>query len=118
MELIAQHVAGGPQRAAKAVSLAQQPRLAIGAAVAEFREMQRYQRQVAEPRLELRDAAIVRPQNAERAVAPDQRVGLRQKSLRRHDDRNAIRNLRVVGNADITVLDDLAVLNEWHRRAP
>src|ERR1700720_608694 len=118
MELIAQNIAGGPQRAAKAVSLAQQPRLAIGAAVAEFRKMQRYQRQMTEPGLQLRDAAVVRPPNAQRAVAPDQRVRFRQKSLCRHDDRNAVRNRRVIGNADITVLDDLAVLNEWHRRAP
>ena len=33
-ELVAQHLAGGAQLAAKAVALAQEPRLAVGAAVA------------------------------------------------------------------------------------
>ena len=49
MELVAQHVAGGAQRAAEAVGLAQLPRLAIGAAVAEFGKVERDERQMAEP---------------------------------------------------------------------
>src|ERR1700722_18583478 len=61
MKLIAQNIAGGAQRAAKTVGLTQEARLAIGAAVAEFRKMEHYQRQVAEPRLQLRDTAVVRP---------------------------------------------------------
>src|SRR5271170_1323180 len=61
VELVAQNIAGGAQRAAKAVLLAQKPRLAIGAAVAEFREFERKERDVAEPRRKLGDAAVVRP---------------------------------------------------------
>src|SRR5580704_16756199 len=114
MELIAQHVAGSAQRAGKAVRLAQQPRLAIGTAVAEFREMKRNQRQMAEPGLELGDTPVVRPGDAERAVAADQRVGVGEESLRRDDNRYAIRHRRVVGDTDIAVLDDATAFNEWH----
>ena len=118
MELIAQHFAGGAQGAAKAVSLANEPRLAIGAAVAEFREMQCDQRQLAEPGCKLGDAAVVRPGYAERAVAARERIGLGEKALRRHDHRPALRHACIIGNVDIAIVDDAAAFNEWHRRAP
>jgi hypothetical protein len=94
------------------------PGLAVGAAVAEARKHQRHQRQPVEPRRELRDPAIVRPQHADwrRTLRKLGRVG--KKPCRRHDDRNVIGDGRVIDDAHIGISDDAAVLNERHRRAP
>ena len=64
MKLIAQHVAGGAQLAAKAKALAQQARLSVGAAILELREEDRNQREPIDPRRELRDAARGLPADA------------------------------------------------------
>src|SRR5690349_518171 len=52
-ELVAQHLTGGAQLAVKAVTLAQQASLRIGAAIAERREYQRDQRETIEIRHEI-----------------------------------------------------------------
>ena len=118
MKLVAQHVAGRAQHAAKTVGLAQQARLAVGAAVLEFRKYQHDEREVAEPRLKLRHAFVIGPGNAKRAIAANKGGGIRQKPLGRHDNRDAIRDRRLVIDADVTVFDDAAVFNELHRHAP
>src|SRR5580704_354012 len=71
LKLIAQHFAGGAQLAAKAVALAQQARLAVGAAVLELRKDQRDQPEPIDPRRELGDAAVIWPDHANRSIAFD-----------------------------------------------
>ena len=117
-ELIAQHVAGGAQLAAKAVALAQLPGLAVSAAVAEGRKRQRDQRQPVEPRRELGNPAVVGPQHAGRrlaarepaASARNRAAGTMTATSSPTGASSAMRNIRVV--------DDPTALNERHRRAP
>src|ERR1700744_3708853 len=118
MELIAQHIACRAQSTAKAIMLAQQARLTVGAAVPKLREIQGDQSQMTEPRFEFRDPAVVRPQHAERAFATNQLIRLSEESLRRNQHRYAIGDRRVVGDTDESIFDDTTILNEWHRRAP
>src|SRR5215212_1202836 len=56
-ELVAQHLAGGAQLAVIAMPLAQQARLAVGAAVTEGREYQRDRSETTEMRHEIVDGA-------------------------------------------------------------
>ena len=96
LELIAQDVAGGAQLAAEAEAFAQQARLAVGAAVAEFREHQRHQRNVIKPWRKFRDLAIVRPENANRSIALNKVARIGNETRARHDDRHAVRDRRVI----------------------
>src|SRR3984957_20196535 len=64
-ELIAQHLSGGAQFAGIAMPLAQQPGLAVGAAVAKARKHQRDRRKPIEIRQEIVEIAIVRPNHPE-----------------------------------------------------
>src|SRR5580658_7145834 len=80
MKLVAQHVAGGAQCAAKAEMLAQKTRLAVGPAVAKLRKIKRDESEMAEPRFKLGNAPIIRPQHAERAVAADKLAGVGKKT--------------------------------------
>src|ERR1700747_3698092 len=59
-ELVTQHLAGGTELAVIAVALAQQPRLAVGAAVAKARKYQRNPRQPVEIGHEIVEVAVVR----------------------------------------------------------
>src|SRR5215469_1563777 len=118
MKLVAQHVAGGAQRAAKAIGFAQQPRLAIGTAVAEFRKLQRHQSEMAQPGRQFGNAAVVWPEHAKRSIAAAQRVSIGEKTLCWDDHWDALGNRLVLAEIMIAILDDLAVLNERHRRAP
>src|SRR5579872_3895120 len=64
-ELVAQHLPGGAQLTVITKAFAQQPRLAVGAPVAEGRKHQGYDRKAIEKRRELVDVATVRPDHAE-----------------------------------------------------
>src|SRR5712691_2475731 len=91
-ELVAQHLAGGAQLAAKAMLLAQEARLAVGAAVAEAWKDQRHQREAVEMRGELGDLAVVRPQHADRRLAAGDVRHVGKESRRRDDHGHAIRD--------------------------
>src|SRR5262245_27303171 len=117
-ELVAQHLAGGAQLAAKREALAQNARLAVGAAILVRREHQRDQRKPRQVRLELGDIAAVRPDHADRILAAPELIGIGQETLCRHQDRPFLRDRLAVRNADVPILDNLSSFNEWHRRAP
>jgi hypothetical protein len=117
-ELVAQHVAGGAELATIAVMLAQQPRLAVGAAVPELRKLQRDQGQPVEIRRKLRDPAAVRPRYAGRRLPARDGGSVGEKARRRNDHRHVVRDRRVVGNAHKIVIDHMARLNESHKHAP
>ena len=67
---------------------------------------------------ELRDIAVVGPDDTGRTFAPHERVRIGEEARRRNDHRQAVGNQRVVGDAREAVRDDAAVLNELHGCAP
>src|SRR3981081_2819039 len=91
-ELVAQHVAGGAQFALEAMALPQQPRLAVGAAVAEGRKYQRNCREPPEIGHEIVDVAVVRPDHAGLAGALGKRFGISKKPRRGDQDGALVRN--------------------------
>ena len=117
-ELVAQHLAGGAQFAAKTVAFPQQPRLAVGAAVAEGRKHQGDHREPVEIRHEIIDVAIVRPDHAGPADPARQRLRIAEKARGRNQDRAAVRKRIVVRDVDERITGDFSALNEWHRPAP
>jgi hypothetical protein len=117
-ELVAQNLSGRAHFAAEAVALAQEARLAIGAAVAEGRKRQRHGSDAIEMRGEFGDVAAVRPDHADRPVMLGEVIAVGEEARRRHHHCTARRNGRAVLDPDEAILDRAAVPNEWHRRAP
>src|ERR1700735_2281718 len=118
LKLTAKHLAGAAQFTAEAIPFAQQARLAVSAAVLEFRKHERDQRKPIDKGRQLGDAAIVGPEHAQWRIAFDELVGIGEKARRRQQHRHAVRQWRVVEHAHVLVFDDLAGLNEWHKHAP
>ena len=117
-QLIAQDLTRCTQLAAKLIAFAQEPRLTVGAAVAEGRKHQSNERDPVEIWSELGNLAIVRPNDAGRRLAQDEVARVGEKSRRRHDGGNAFRHRRVVEHAHEAIFDEAAGLNEPHKPAP
>src|SRR5712671_8080639 len=117
-ELIAQHLAGGTQLALETLTLPQQPRLAVSAAVAEGRKHQGDHRKPVEIRDKVFDIAIVRPDHAGPPHTPRKTFRVLEKPRSRDQDRAIARNLGVIGHMDQRIAGNLSVFNEWHRPAP
>src|SRR5262249_53699179 len=117
-ELVAQHLTGGAQLALIAMTLTQQARLAVGAAVAEGREYQRDQREPIEIWHEIVEVAVVRPDHADLTAALEQRLGIFEKARGGDQHRTIAWKLGAVGSMEENIGCDFSVLNEWHRPAP
>ncbi len=117
-ELVAQHLPDRAQLALVAVALAQQARIAIGAAVGEFGKFERDQREAGDvagdrggmlPGLEL---------DADRRAARQKLVLLALPPLETDDDGAGRRQSLVVGQELPVVLGELSLLNERHKASP
>src|ERR1700681_2679110 len=117
-ELVAQHLTGGAQLALEAMALPQQPRLAVGTAVAAGRKYQRHRREPAEIGHEIVNVAVVRPDHGGPSGAERKRFGVFEKSRSRDQDGAFAGNSDLVGHMDQRIRCDFSALNEWHRRAP
>src|SRR5450755_3191857 len=83
-ELVAQHLPGGAKFAAIPEALAQQPRLAIGAPVAERRKHQRDRGEPIEIEHEFIEIAVVRPKHPGFCLALQEALGIPEKARRRN----------------------------------
>src|SRR5260370_14344606 len=117
-KLIAHPLAGRTQLALETMTLPQQPRLAVSAAVAEGRKHQGDHRKLVEIRDKVIDIAVVRPDHAGPPHTPRKSFRILEKSRSRDQDRAFARNLAVIGHMDQRIVGDLSVFNEWHRPAP
>src|SRR5579863_4962010 len=117
-ELVAQHLSGGAQFAGIAVPLAQEPRLAVGPAVAKARKHQRDRRKPVEIWQEIVEIAIVRPDHPELGRLRQHPFGVFEESRGRNQHATPLRQFGSVRQVNENVGRNLAVLNEWHRPAP
>src|SRR5712671_2575104 len=117
-ELVAQHLTGGAQLAFESMALPQQPRLAVGTAVAEGRKYQRNRREPAEMGHEIVNVAVVRPDHGSPPGAARKCFGISKKSRGGDQDGALAGNIGLVGHMDQRIGCDFAAFNEWHRRAP
>src|SRR5215831_14605193 len=85
-ELVAQHLSRGAQLAAIVEALAQEARLAVGAAVAESRKDEPDRGDPIEMGHEVVDVAAVRPDHAELARTAQERLRILQEACGRHQD--------------------------------
>ena len=106
------------------MAFAQEPRLAVGAAVAEGRKHQRDRGQPIEIGHEIVEIAIVRPDHAELAGARQNGRDLRE-TRRRNQDRAVARQFGAVGDMNEQVGGDFAFLTsgidpllEWFDAQP
>ncbi len=117
-ELVAQHLPGGAEFAAILEALAQQPRLAVGAAVAERRKYQGHRGKPIEIGCEIVDIAVVRPDHAGLSLALQDALGILEKACCRNQNSRITGQLRTIGDMDERIVGDFSALNEWHKRAP
>src|SRR5579883_3446504 len=117
-ELIAQYLTGGAQLAVITKAFAQQPRLAVGAAVAEGRKNQRDDRKAIEKRREFVNVAVVGPDHSEFFEPVEKTLRILDEPRRRNQHGGTFRQFGAIGNVNENVGGNLAVLNEWHRPAP
>src|SRR5690606_8306229 len=111
VELLEQHLADRPKLLRIPEPLAQDPRVRIGASVAELRKLERddvEMREVIRDRFRRLIAAELDP---ERLAARDQRVAMRLPLLER-DDHRPVGNLGRTGRVRERIVEELAVLDQ------
>src|SRR6185312_16657118 len=99
-------------------ALAQQPRLAVGAPIAEGRKHQRDGGEAIEIGYDIVEVAVVRPDHAELAAAAEQGLRIFKQPCRRNENRAVAGQFGAISDMDEDVGGNSSMLNEWHRRAP
>lgn len=117
-QLVAQHVAGGPELARIAEALAQQAGLTVGAAIGEFRKLQHDQPEARRLRAETENIKRVGQHDPERRIALLQAVLVGQPAGMADHNRPVVGQRRIIGNEHPPVFDDLSLLKQRHRRPP
>ena len=117
-ELVAQHIADRAHLALETLALAQQPRIGIRAAIGEFRELQRDEREAAKIIGRQGRRLIAFEPQAQGAAAPDQRLALRPPAGESDNDGATLGQGLAIGERDPGIRGGAAVLNERHKVSP